>query len=97
MDRKDALDREEMIAWVMRCWDDEMGEHTHLSLLRLMGPTVESSVSFVAGAFGAHPRHDGHLLATLSAIQILAMQDAMDRLDKQRIARCECATLVQRI
>lgn len=25
MDRKDALDREEMIAWVMRCWDEAMG------------------------------------------------------------------------
>jgi geranylgeranyl transferase type-2 subunit beta len=27
MDRKDALDREEMIEFVMSCWDDEAGLH----------------------------------------------------------------------
>ncbi|KAF5319727.1 hypothetical protein D9619_008824 [Psilocybe cf. subviscida] len=37
-----------------------------------------------AGGFGAHPGHDAHLLSTLSAIQILVMQDALDRLDVER-------------
>jgi len=37
------------------------------------------------GAFGPHPRHDAHILPTLSGIQILVMHDALDRLDKQRV------------
>ncbi|CAA7266689.1 unnamed protein product [Cyclocybe aegerita] len=61
--RPDALDRDEMIAFVMSCWDEE------------------------AGAFGAHPDHDAHLLSTLSAIQILVMQDALDRLDVDRVVK----------
>jgi len=63
MNHKDALDREEMIDFVMSCWDDD------------------------TGAFGAHPGHDGHILPTLSAIQILAIQDALDRLDVPRIVK----------
>ncbi|KAF8881000.1 rab geranylgeranyltransferase [Infundibulicybe gibba] len=61
MGRQDALDRDEMIAFVMSCWDEE------------------------AGAFGAHPDHDAHLLPTLSGIQILIMQDALDRVDVPRV------------
>ncbi|KAF5318673.1 hypothetical protein D9619_010914 [Psilocybe cf. subviscida] len=60
MGRPDALDRDEMIQFVMGCWDDE------------------------AGGFGAHPDHDAHLLSTLSAIQILVIQNALDRLDVER-------------
>lgn len=41
-----------------------------------------------AGAFGAHPGHDAHLLSTLSAIQILIMQDAIERIDAQRVLNC---------
>ncbi|KAJ3513303.1 hypothetical protein NMY22_g15081 [Coprinellus aureogranulatus] len=63
MGKQDALDREEMIEFVMSCWDEE------------------------AGGFGAHPDHDAHMLPTLSAIQILVMQDAMDRLDVDRVAK----------
>ncbi|KAI0781040.1 rab geranylgeranyltransferase [Trametes elegans] len=63
MKHQDALNREEMIEFVMSCWDDE------------------------AGAFGAHPDHDAHLLSTLSAIQILIMQDALDRIDVPRVAK----------
>ncbi|KAF9442499.1 terpenoid cyclases/Protein prenyltransferase [Macrolepiota fuliginosa MF-IS2] len=61
MGHKEALDREEMIQFVMSCWDEE------------------------AGGFGAHPDHDAHLLSTLSAIQILIMQDALDKLDIPRV------------
>ncbi|TFK38342.1 terpenoid cyclases/protein prenyltransferase alpha-alpha toroid [Crucibulum laeve] len=61
MGHQEALDREEMIEFVMSCWDDE------------------------AGGFGAHPEHDAHLLSTLSAIQILIMQDALDRVDVPRV------------
>ncbi|KAI6103827.1 rab geranylgeranyltransferase [Pisolithus croceorrhizus] len=63
MGHKDALDREEMIEFVMSCWDEE------------------------AGGFGAHPDHDAHILSTLSAIQILIMQDALDRLDVDRVVK----------
>ncbi|EIM84772.1 terpenoid cyclases/Protein prenyltransferase [Stereum hirsutum FP-91666 SS1] len=63
MGAKDALDKGEMIEYVMSCWDDE------------------------AGAFGAHPGHDAHILSTLSAIQILVMQDALDRADVDRLVQ----------
>ncbi|KAI1795974.1 rab geranylgeranyltransferase [Ganoderma leucocontextum] len=63
MGHKDALGRDEMIDFVMSCWDDE------------------------AGGFGAHPDHDAHILATLSAIQILTTQNALDRLDIPRVVK----------
>ncbi|KAF9236146.1 terpenoid cyclases/protein prenyltransferase alpha-alpha toroid [Melanogaster broomeanus] len=63
MGHQDALDREEMVDFVMSCWDDE------------------------AGGFGAHPDHDAHILSTLSAIQILITQDALDRLDVNRVVK----------
>ncbi|KAF8510135.1 terpenoid cyclases/protein prenyltransferase alpha-alpha toroid [Hysterangium stoloniferum] len=63
MKRKDALNREEVIDFVMSCWDDS------------------------AGAFGAHPDHDAHILPTLSAIQILTIHDALDKLDISRIVK----------
>ncbi|KAF8447639.1 rab geranylgeranyltransferase [Boletus edulis BED1] len=65
MGHKNALDREEMIEYVMSCWDEE------------------------AGGFGAHPDHDAHILSTLSAIQILVTQDALDRLDVDRVVGCD--------
>ncbi|EJD35635.1 rab geranylgeranyltransferase [Auricularia subglabra TFB-10046 SS5] len=55
--RTDALDRNDVVDFVMSCWDDE------------------------AGAFGANPGHDAHVLGTLSGIQILVTYDALDRLD----------------
>lgn len=63
MNHPDALDREQMIDFVMSCWDEE------------------------AGAFGAHPDHDAHLLSTLSAIQILTAQAAVDKVDVDRVVK----------
>ncbi|KAL1889934.1 Rab geranylgeranyltransferase [Ceratocystis pirilliformis] len=44
------------------------------------------------GGFGAAPGHDAHMLSTVSAVQILAMIDALDELDtsghgKDKVAR----------
>jgi prenyltransferase beta subunit len=47
-----------------------------------------TSSSHSAGAFGAHPDHDAHLLSTLSAIQILLMQDALNIVDVDRVVKC---------
>jgi geranylgeranyl transferase type-2 subunit beta len=45
-----------------------------------------------AGAFGAAPAHDAHVHATLSAIQILIMLDALDTLPAARVDRIvKCA------
>ncbi|WVN86270.1 uncharacterized protein L203_101432 [Cryptococcus depauperatus CBS 7841] len=57
----EALDKEDVIDYVLSCWDEEIG------------------------TFGPHPEHDGHILATLSGIQILLMEDALDRADIDRI------------
>lgn len=48
--------------------------------------------SIALGAFGAHPDHDAHLLSTLSAIQILITQDALDKLDIPRVVKCKIST-----
>ncbi|TLS25201.1 hypothetical protein PpBr36_07643 [Pyricularia pennisetigena] len=39
------------------------------------------------GGFGAAPGHDAHMLSTVSAVQILAMVDALDELDKKGKSR----------
>lgn len=41
------------------------------------------------GGFGASPRNDSHLLSTLSALQILALLDELDRVDTGGVAACE--------
>jgi geranylgeranyl transferase type-2 subunit beta len=48
-----------------------------------------------SGGFGAAPGHDAHMLSTTSAVQILAMLDALDELDKRgkgrtQVAKCAC-------
>ncbi len=41
------------------------------------------------GGFGGSERHDSHLLYTLSAIQILALYGALDRIHADRTLSCE--------
>lgn len=46
------------------------------------------------GGFGAAPGHDAHMLYTVSAVQILAMVDAFDELEKRgkgkaKVGECE--------
>ena len=44
--------------------------------------------SLETGGFGAHPGHDPHILTTLSAVQILAIEDALDQIDRIQVAKC---------
>jgi geranylgeranyl transferase type-2 subunit beta len=53
----DALPRDGLVEFTMKCWDSE------------------------SGGFGAAPGHDAHMLYTCSAVQILAMADALSVLD----------------
>ena len=79
------------------------GLYWGLTALHLMGrPEAlprEETIEFVLscqqqdGGFGAAPRHDAHLLSTVSAVQILATIDALDELDKRaygkaRVGKC---------
>lgn len=50
------------------------------------------------GGFGAAPGHDAHMLSTTSAIQIFAMYDAFDELEKRGkgktvVGKCRCNPL----
>ena len=80
------------------------GLYWGLTALHLMGrPEAlprEETIKFVLscqhenGGFGAAPRHDAHLLSTVSAVQILATIDALDQLEicgdrKARVGKCE--------
>lgn len=46
------------------------------------------------GGFGSHPQYDPHLLYTLSAVQILFMEDALDRIDIDKVASCMFVHLI---
>ena len=72
----DNVDRSSIIDWVFTCYDKRTGG---------FGGNCSSSSS---GTSVPCP-HDGHLLYTLSALQILAMANALDdeRLDKDAIVK----------
>lgn len=41
-----------------------------------------------SGGFGANVQYDPHLHYTLSALQILLIEDALDKIDKDKVADC---------
>lgn len=69
------------------------GVYWGLTALHLLGrPNAlprDQTIDFVlscqhdSGGFGAAPGHDAHMLSTVSAVQILAMVDGFDELDKR--------------
>lgn len=70
--------------------DELLGRGSRLGLVIGVRVTICSLRVNTPGGFGAHPDHDAHLLSTLSAIQILTIQDALDRLDVPRVVKCAC-------
>ena len=46
-----------------------------------------------SAGFGGSPRHDPHILYTLSAVQILALYNKTDLLDADAVAACELGVL----
>lgn len=89
LDKPDALDREEMIEFVMSCWDEGAGKRKSFFIFNFAPSQRFLKLCKLLGAFGAHPDHDAHLLSTLSAIQILVVQDALDRMDVDRVVKCQ--------
>lgn len=75
------------------------GVYWGLTALHLLGrPNALDGPAVVAwvlacqrpcGGWGGSERHDAHLLYTLSALQILALYDELDRVDADAVARCE--------
>ncbi|KAK8858430.1 hypothetical protein IAR55_002657 [Kwoniella newhampshirensis] len=63
-----------------------MGQHSALDREGVIEYTI-SCWDEEAGTFGPHPGHDGHILATLSAIQIMVIEDALDRVDIERVTK----------
>ena len=47
------------------------------------------------GAFSPYPNHDPNVHTTLSAVQILAMQDSLDILDRDKIVNCTSVMATQ--
>lgn len=43
-----------------------------------------------SGGFSGNTAHDPHLLYTLSAVQVLAVCRALDRIDRHQVAKCVC-------
>ena len=54
----------------------------------------EKAIDFVVrcqqpnGGFGGNPQHDAHIIYTTSAIQILVMLDALDKIDVEAVVKC---------
>lgn len=71
----------------------QLHQHTVPELRRCRRCCVQVLTCFHSddGGFGASPRNDSHLLATLSAVQILALLDELHRLDTDKVVACECA------
>lgn len=46
------------------------------------------SCLLLTGGFGGHVDQDAHILYTLSALQVLVMYDALDRVDIDAVSRC---------
>lgn len=76
--KPEALDRDEMIKYVLSCQTEEGMLKTFLWLME--------------GGFGAHVGHDAHILYTCSAIQILAIQDALSVIDHEKVIKCMIET-----
>lgn len=49
------------------------------------------------GGFGGSPRHNSHLLYTLSAVQILALYAKLDLIDPAKISSCEWALSILQV
>lgn len=47
------------------------------------------------GGFGGNVNHDPHLLYTLSAVQILVIEDALDAIDVEKVVECMFSFLIQ--
>ncbi|CAL9729801.1 geranylgeranyl transferase type-2 subunit beta [Monosporozyma unispora] len=58
LDSKDTFKKEDVVDFVMSCWNDK------------------------TGGFGPFPRHDAHLLATLSGLQILLTFNSIELITK---------------
>lgn len=81
------------------------GVYWGLSALYLMGKlddmdreeviTWVFSCQHENGGFGGSERHDPHMLYTLSALQILALYDQLDRVNADKIAECEFRSPLQ--
>ncbi|CAE6480771.1 unnamed protein product [Rhizoctonia solani] len=82
MGQPTALEKDEMIDFVMSCWDDKEALEKDEMIDFVMSCWDDKE-----GGFGTFPGHDAHVLSTLSAIQILTMQGATDKLDKERVAK----------
>lgn len=50
--------------------------------------TINNSAN-KAGGFGSLPKYDTHILNTLYAVQVLFMEDALDRIDVDKVAACK--------
>ena len=77
----DALDRAALIDFVLSCWDAESGTCTRCDAMN----------GTDTGGFAPYPAHDAHVLSTLSAIQVLALRDALDALGGRRERIIQCA------
>nr|GMC57815.1 geranylgeranyl transferase type-2 subunit beta 1-like [Ipomoea batatas] len=83
----DVVDQDEVIPWIMQCQHES--ERFSLALLFLGAPRIGFFLFLGpnnGGGFGGNIGHDPHILYTLSAIQVLAIFDKLDVLDKDKVS-----------
>ncbi|KDN42309.1 terpenoid cyclases/Protein prenyltransferase [Tilletiaria anomala UBC 951] len=88
----DLLARQDLVDFVLSCWDDPKGKGKRKAELdhnknEPAGQHRDPSDGRDGqpGGFAPFPRHDTHILSTLSALQILAIKGALDVVDRQAV------------
>jgi geranylgeranyl transferase type-2 subunit beta len=99
MGRADALDADEVAAWVLSCGREvALTKPTTAAAAASSGgggggdepqqqqQAAEAPAAATGWAFGGSPRNDAHLLYTTSALQILALLDRLGDIDADAVA-----------
>ena len=88
MGQGDLFARDDVVAFVKSCWDHPSSSSSSIasSSSDVKGKGKEREVR---GGFAPFPRHDAHILSTLSALQILAMKDALGAVDREPFIQCK--------
>lgn len=87
LDADDIFSREDVIRYIRSTYDDP--EKSPLMDSHILVRTgLPNPFPPAPGGFAPFPGHDSHIHSTLSAIQVLAMKDALDIIDKPAIVKC---------
>lgn len=87
LDADDVFSREDVVSFIQSTYDDPSKaapDRSPIAHAGILDPFPSSP-----GGFAPFPGHDTHVHSTLSAIQVLALKDAVNVIDKPAVIRCK--------